>query len=754
MKQIKVLTGIAVATLSTGAGLVQADDVTSTPSINEPQVSSETAKTPQVTESKVNSAKVTADQATSDVNNQQIVVDEAQKQKDQSQQNLVKATSTVTEAEKVAAEATPEVVKEATKAVTEAKEAVTDAEANVVDTQKTEQKANQEVQSQAKTVDENVKVVADKESEVKQAEGAVTTAQEAIDSTTANTDLAVAEKVVAEKTTNVVTAETNLTEAQKQDAKIAEEKRLAEQEVVKKQLAVTDTQTLLNKLVTEINNEKVSTSLENQAYFNQRDGSWAGYYGNYTFAATGCVPSSLAMVFTELARRQITPTEIANYLWNNSNEFNKNYGGTSGKGLVQATKHFGFVPTHLASQSAIVEALQAGHHVLAAVQQDKFSPWGIQYSHEIVLRGYSNGNTYVYDPYNRANIGWYPVANLWNEQSRDAIDTSGVGVPFFKITTQKMAQLEAQKEQVQSALNTAKDQLVKTQDILRTLEATPLKTPEAQAKVNQAKEALALAQTDYAKAQETIKLASQDLAVKAETLKNAQTNLLSKQTALTEAKATLLKSQEQLAELEATLVNAKNKVTDAQDKLVSVQTILGQKEAKLLALQNAPKILADAQAKLVTAKNNLANKIAILNEAVAKLKELEAIKADAQNQYHVVFEAYKAVRDAKEQAKLAESYNHIIAGGGEAIPVVDETGKITGYVDGSQKSVANEVTLALTSNGQAPLESPVNKENQNVTKSSQALPHTGEAGLSILSVLGVGLISTLGLTSLKKRRPH
>ncbi|GFE43835.1 hypothetical protein ScFU1_15160 [Streptococcus canis] len=754
MKQIKVLTGIAVATLSTGAGLVQADDVTSTPSINEPQVSSETVKTPQVTESQVNSAKVTADQATSDVNNQQIVVDEAQKQKGQSQQNLVKATSTVTEAEKVAAEATPEVVKEATKAVTEAKEAVTDAEANVADAQKTEQKANQEVQSQAKTVDENVKVVADKESEVKQAEGAVTTAQEAIDSTSANTNASEAEKAVTEKQTELETAETNLTEAQKQDAKIAEEKRLAEQEVVKKQLAVTDTQTLLKKLVTEINNEKVSTSLENQAYFNQRDGSWAGYYGNYTFAATGCVPSSLAMVFTELARRQITPTEIANYLWNNSNEFNKNYGGTSGKGLVQATKHFGFVPTHLASQSAIVEALQAGHHVLAAVQQDKFSPWGIQYSHEIVLRGYSNGNTYVYDPYNRANIGWYPVANLWNEQSRDAIDTSGVGVPFFKITTQKMAQLEAQKEQVQSALNTAKDQLVKIQDVLRTLEATPLKTPEAQAKLNQAKEALALAQTDYAKAQEAIKLASQDLAVKEETLKNAQANLLSKQTALTEAKATLLKSQEQLAELEAILVNAKNKVTDAQDKLVSVQTILGQKEAKLLALQNAPKILADAQAKLVTAKNDLANKIAILNEAVAKLKELEAIKADAQNQYHVVFEAYKAVRDAKEQAKLAESYNYIIAGGGEAMPVVDETGKITGYVDGSQKSVANEVTLALTSNGQAPLESPVNKENQNVTKSSQALPHTGEAGLSILSVLGVGLISTLGLTSLKKRRPH
>ncbi|EIQ82428.1 C39 family peptidase [Streptococcus canis] len=753
MNQIKIITGLTVATLSAVVGNVYAEDITPTAPVNEPQVSSETAKTPQVTESQVNSAKVTADQATSDVNNQQIVVDEAQKQKDQSQQNLAKATSTVTEASTIAAEATPEVVKEATKAVTEAKEAITDAEANVADAQKTEQKANQEVQSQAKTVDGNVKVVADKESEVKQAEGAVTTAQEAIDSKTANTNASEAEKAVTDKQTKLETAETNLIEAQKQDAKIAEEKRLAEQEVVSKQLAVTDTQTLLKKLVTEINNEKVSTSLENQAYFNQRDGAWARYYGNYTFAATGCVPSSLAMVFTELARRQITPTEIANYLWNNSNEFNKNYGGTSGKGLVQATKHFGFVPTHLASQSAIVEALQAGHHVLAAVQQDKFSPWGINYSHEIVLRGYSNGNTYVYDPYNRANIGWYPVANLWNEQSRDAIDTSSVGVPFFKITTQKMAQLEAQKAQVQSSLNTAKNQLAKTQDVLRTLEATPLKTPEAQAKLNQAKEALALAQADYTKAQEAVKLASQDLAVKEETLKNAQADLLTKQTALKDAQTVLVASQVKLADLKATLATGENNVKKAQATLTEAKAIVGQKQAKLLALQNAPKILADAQAKLVTAKNDLANKMAILDEAVAKLKSLQAVQAEAQKQYHVVFEAYKAVRDAKEQAKLAESYNHIIAGGGEAIPVVDETGKVTGYVDGSQKSVANEVTLALTSNG-APLESPVNKENQNVTKSSQALPHTGEAGLSILSVLGVGLISTLGLTSLKKRRPH
>ncbi|HGH7976373.1 LPXTG cell wall anchor domain-containing protein [Streptococcus dysgalactiae] len=754
MNQAKIITGLAVATLSTVAGNVHAEDVTSTPLTYEPQVSSETAKTPEVTESQVADAKTIADKATSDVNNQQNVVNDAQSQTNQSQNNVVSATTAVTDATVTAQQATPEAITKAQASVAEANTAVKTAETSLTTAQTEATQANTAVSNQTQVVAENQTNVDQAQTDANKAQEAVDTAKQAIDSTQANTNLADAEKAVVEKTTNVATAETNLTDAKQADAKLAEETTQAQSTVTQKELAVKDTQVLLNQVASEMSKEQVTTSLQNQAYYNQRDGAWAGYYGSNSFAATGCVPTSLAMVFSELARRGVTPTEVANYLYNNTNYFNKYFSGTSANGIVSASQHFGFVPTHLGSQSAIVEALQSGHYVVGAVQNNKFSPWGIQYSHEIVLRGYSNGNTYVYDPYNRANIGWYPVANLWNEQSRDAIDTSGVGVPFFKITTQKMAQLEAQKAQVQSSLNTAKDQLVKTQDVLRTLAATPLKTPEAQAKLNQAQEALALAQTDYAKAQEAIKLASQDLGVKEATLKNAQANLLSKQTALAESKATLLKSQEQLAELEATLVNAKNKVTDAQDKLTSVQMILGQKEAKLLALQNAPKILADAQAKLVTAKNDLANKIAILDEAVAKLKELEAIKADAQNQYHVVFEAYKAVRDAKEQAKLAESYNHIIAGGGEAIPVVDETGKITGYVDGSQKSVANEVTLALTSNGQAPLESPVNKENQNVTKSSQALPHTGEAGLSILSVLGVGLISTLGLTSLKKRRPH
>lgn len=750
MNQAKIITGLAVATLSTSVGIVHAEDVTP---VTEASTTNETVTVPEVTQSQVDSAKVIADQATSDVNAQQNVVNDAQAQTNQAQSNVVSATTAVKDATATVEQATPEVVTKAQAEVTEATTAVKNAETNLITAQSDVTKVQEAVANQTQVVAENQTSVDQAQSDVTKAQEAVDSAKQSIDTTKANANLAEAEKLVAEKTTNVATAETSLSEAKQVDAKLAEEIIQAQATVTQKELAVKDTQDLLNQVASEMSKEQVTTSLQNQSYYNQRDGAWAGYYGNNTFASTGCVPTSLAMVFTELARRGVTPTEVANYLYNNTNYYNKYFSGTSANGIVSATRAFGFVPTHLDSQNAIAEALQAGHYVVGAVQNNKFSPWGPQYSHEVVMRGYSNGNTYVYDPYNRANIGWYPVANLWVERSGDK-DDNALGVPFFKITTQKMASIETQKAQLTSAVNTAKSQLDQAKQVLSNLQATSLQTPDAQSKLDQAKVELALAQDNYVKAQEAVKLASQELAVKEANLKNAQADLLVKQNILKEAQATLAESQLLLASLQDNLKEAQASVADAKTSLDTAKTNLAQKQANLLSLQNAPKVLTEAQAKLVTAKTDLANKMAILDKEVAKLKELQAVQAEAQNQYSIVFEAFKAVLEAKKQAELTEIYNHIIAGGGEAIPVVDETGKITGYVDGSQKAVGNEVTLALTSNGQAPLESPVNKENHDLTKTSQVLPHTGEAGVSLLSVLGAGLISTLGLISLKKRRTH
>lgn len=750
MNQAKIITGLAVATLSTGAGIVHAEDVTPVTPAKEVLITNETVTVPEVTQAQVDSAKAIANQASSDVNAQQNVVNDAQAKTNQAQSNVVSATTAVKDATATVEQSTPEAVTKAQAEVTEATTAVKNAETNLTTAETTATEANTAVTNQTQVVNENKSSVDQAQTDATKAQQVVDTAKQAIDSTTANTSLSEAEKTVAEKTTNVATAETNLSEAQKADANLANQTASAQEAVVQKELAVKDTQTLLNQVATELNNEKVSTSLENQTYYNQRDGAWSGYFGQYGFDATGCVPTSLAMVFTELARRQITPTEIANYLWNNTNEFNKNYGGTSGRGIVDATNHYGFVPTHLSSQSAIIEALQAGHYVVSAVQQNKFSPWGIQYSHEIVLRGYSNGNTYVYDPYNRANIGWYPVSNLWNEQSRDSIDTASVGVPFFKITTQKMAQLEAQKAQAQSAVNTAQSQLTQAKQILSSLQTTALKTPEAQRKLDTAKVELATAQDSYVKAQEAVHLASQDLAVKEATLKDAQADLLTKQTALASAQKTLSESQVKLATLQSNLANVQAKVKEAQLALSNANTAVGQKETQLLNLQNAPKVLADAQTRLSQAKAELAKKVSILNQEIVKLKELQSKQADAEAQYTTVFEAYKAVLDAKKQASLAESYAYIIAGGGQATPVVDETGKITGYVDGSKKVVSNDMNVSSTSSQKEVVKNEMNKLTT-LASVPHSLPQTGDKGMSSLTLLGFVGMSLFRLISYKKR---
>lgn len=173
----------------------------------------------------------------------------------------------------------------------------------------------------------------------------------------------------------------------------------------------------------------------NTPYYNQRDGRWANTrYGYYTMASTGCVPTSLAMVFSALTNTEVLPTTVASYLYNNTVEFNRGTEGTTGNGILVASRQWGLTPTVINSSAALTSALKEGHHVVAAVQQDKFSPWGYGTSHEIVLKGYSNGNTYVSDPYNSANNGWYSIASLWNEQSTQSVDVSGLGNPFVKIT--------------------------------------------------------------------------------------------------------------------------------------------------------------------------------------------------------------------------------------------------------------------------------------------------------------------------------
>ena len=183
---------------------------------------------------------------------------------------------------------------------------------------------------------------------------------------------------------------------------------------------------------------KTSLSPQNQkvnpktTYYSQRDPRWGSkWYGISNMDQSGCVPTSLAMTFTDILGVGVTPTAVADYLYNQTDTFNKTSGaGTDAQGIVSATQKWGLNSQMLTGASTIAASLQAGKHVLAAVGPSRFI--NAPYTHEIVLHGYDNGKTYVRDPFNAANNGWYGIDYIHSLKSTDPMDTK-FGSPFFSI---------------------------------------------------------------------------------------------------------------------------------------------------------------------------------------------------------------------------------------------------------------------------------------------------------------------------------
>ncbi|WP_165745976.1 C39 family peptidase [Streptococcus dysgalactiae] len=754
MKQAKVLTGIAVAALSTGTGLVQADDLSNT----RPAKAAEVVTHTEVTENQVADAKTKADQATQAVKDQEATVKAIEAEKSQAQQSLVNATTAVNDTEKLASEATPEGLTKAQEEVEASQSAVTDAQAQLEAAQEAESTAQTAVDHQKETVAKASQAVVEKEATVTSATQAVNQAKAALTTSNQAADVSAAEEKVLEAQEAVTKAETQVSQAQEADAKHESDVRHTKEELDLKSQKLTEKQTTLEQVMAAIEAERLTKPVENGTYFNQRDNEWQKAYGGKTFAATGCVPSALAMVFSELAKREVTPTEIADYLWHNTDEFNKHYGGTSGKGLVAATNQYGFASTHLDSQSTIIAALQAGHHVLAAVQNNKFSPWGSQYSHEIVLRGYSNGNTYVYDPYNRANIGWYPVANLWNEQSRDAIDTSSVGVPFFKITTQKMAQLERAKAVANEGLDEAKQTVKQAEANVTALEQVISQISQAKEQLAAAKANLVTAKDMLDKAKQTAKLTEQDLETKTANLKQAQEHLTLKQDDLAKAQTELAAQEKSLEQLTQVLSLAQENLGRATKAVEQTKADFTQKQAYVTNLKQVTKLRQESQDKVNQAKAVLGEASARLEQELETLKTLQAKEANLTAQYQAIFKAYQAVLAAKHHSQLAESKAKLEAKGEEAVPVVNEVGHVTDYVSGPTQladavAVRTEETSSKTKNTSPDSVKLMAKQGhqkalETIVTSQSSLPQTGEQVVSILSLVGLnflGLSSFLGL---------
>ncbi len=290
------------------------------------------------------------------------------------------------------------------------------------------------------------KDVADLTTKVASDKDAVSSAQSSLESAKDGTDL---KNKQEQAKVAVVEAESGLAAAEVEAASKGSDVSSAQDSLSTAQAnknnadtKVSSSQSALNSANNDFASLMASTPApQNMSYFNQADPRWRSmYFGISTMGLSGCVPASVANVITSLTGRTVLPTEVASYLYHNTNEFNKTWVGVSSTGVYLALQNWGLTPTNLANVSEVETALKQGHTLLVAVEKDKFTPYGG--THELVLKGYSNGSTYAYDPYTRANIGWYPVRSLWAEQSTDPIDTKGLVSTFIKVTTNEMNQKE------------------------------------------------------------------------------------------------------------------------------------------------------------------------------------------------------------------------------------------------------------------------------------------------------------------------
>ena len=173
-----------------------------------------------------------------------------------------------------------------------------------------------------------------------------------------------------------------------------------------------------------VNNVRIS-------YLSQDDPRWKNiYYGKYTFGDSGCSETVLTMIFRAHGSN-VAPTEIASYLYNNTKEYNGPIGaGTTGKGIKKAIDYFGYRLIPLKTKDELEDALRSGHTVYGSMGPGIFTNPG--YTHAILFNGYSNGNTYAYDPKHPNKIGWHSISAIFSQKSRD-IDDYYEETVFFMI---------------------------------------------------------------------------------------------------------------------------------------------------------------------------------------------------------------------------------------------------------------------------------------------------------------------------------
>ncbi|MFH6615153.1 SEC10/PgrA surface exclusion domain-containing protein [Streptococcus suis] len=296
-------------------------------------------------------------------------------------------------------------------------------------------------------------------------------------------------------------------------------------------------------------------------------------------------------------------------------------------------------------------------------------------------------------------------------------------------------QLKVDLREASDARAQAELGLANAEKELATAQAIPLATPNAQAALEQANVRLNQATFANQAAQEAIQVISADVETKQAHLENAQIELAKKKAELNHIKAELTEKRSILLNLEGDVAVAQTLVTRLTNDLNRLKESLGEQMAYLTKLQQSYQLLEVAEETLSETVKLVEQKKEGLSVAQEKLDSLKADRDKKVKTFGLLQERYQAQQEAVRQSQLANQYDSITQAGGNPIPVVDETGRVTKYV--IDQPVAQPATSKVLTRVVA-------------TEAKKAsLPNTGSS-VSIMSFLLSSV--TAGLAFLLKRK--
>ncbi|MDE3734092.1 SEC10/PgrA surface exclusion domain-containing protein [Streptococcus suis] len=296
-------------------------------------------------------------------------------------------------------------------------------------------------------------------------------------------------------------------------------------------------------------------------------------------------------------------------------------------------------------------------------------------------------------------------------------------------------QLKVDLREASDARAQAELGLANAEKELATAQAIPLATPNAQVALEQANVRLNQATFANQAAQEAIQVISADVETKQAHLENAQIELAKKKADLNHIKAELTEKRSILLNLEGDVTAAQTRVTRLTNDLNRLKESLVEQTAYLTKLQQSSQLLEVAEETLSETVKLVEQKKEELSVAQEKLDSLKADRDKKVKTFGLLQERYQAHQEAVRQSQLANQYDSITQAGGNPIPVVDETGRVTKYVIDqpvAQPASSTTLTRVVATEGK-----------------KASLPNTGSS-VSIMSFLLSSV--TAGLAFLLKRK--